>query len=177
MWIWLVNGHNLWIKECIFLCITFFNCYNLENPMFIHAHFFPLKHLNPMFQDYMVKSHYNLTTCPWNRHNQHWVKCIMNNPFVGLGSLGLAVLHFDFDSRWFAWTKRQNVCKGELIHLSIDMCNQVVFETRLPLYPWKLLWVGIVTQFTIYLFIPLCINHIRIIIIYVFCCCRGKHSK
>ena len=49
--------------------------------------FSPCYNPSPMFQDPMDKFHLNLKTCPWKPHNQHWVKCTQNNPFIDLGKL------------------------------------------------------------------------------------------
>jgi hypothetical protein len=39
---------------------------------------------SPMFQDPIDKSHLNLKICPWESHNQYWVKWTQNNPSISL---------------------------------------------------------------------------------------------
>jgi hypothetical protein len=77
----ILGGYNM-----AFMCITSFNFYDLEIQRVVHAHFPPHCSSSSMFWDATRKSHFKLKTCPWKFHNQHWVKCIQNNPFIGLGS-------------------------------------------------------------------------------------------
>jgi hypothetical protein len=44
----------------------------------VHILSLVIAHLACMFQDPTDKSHFNLQTCPWTFHNQHWVKCTQN---------------------------------------------------------------------------------------------------
>ena len=60
-------------KTWYFLCITSFNCYNVEIQRVIYAP--PWNILSFMFQGPIDKSHCSLKTCPWKFHEQHWVKC------------------------------------------------------------------------------------------------------
>ena len=85
MWIWLV--------KCLFGKINMaFSCASLPSVVIILKStklfvliFSPRYSSSPMFQDPRNKSHFNIQTCPWKFHNQHWVNCTQNNPFIGLG--------------------------------------------------------------------------------------------
>ena len=73
------------IKCGIFMWIVSFDCYYLKKPKGCLCPFLPYYSSSPIFQDPTIKSHFNLTTCPWKIHNQYWAKCTQNNPFIGLG--------------------------------------------------------------------------------------------
>ena len=86
IWIWLVKGLFQWIKHGIFLCIISSIAKIWRSQGLFVLNVSPCYSSSPMFQDPTVKSHFDLKTCPWKFHNQHWVKCNQNNPFMGLGS-------------------------------------------------------------------------------------------
>jgi hypothetical protein len=95
MQIRLVEGLSLGIEYGISTCTPSFKSSNMYMYGTIHEHF-PKNRSSPMFQEHIDLSHFKLTTCPCNIHNQHWVKCTQNNPFIGLGSWAMTWA-------WFAW--------------------------------------------------------------------------
>ena len=95
MQIRLVKGLSLGIEYGISTCTPSFKSCNMYMYRTIHEHF-PKHSSSPMFQEHIDLSHFKLMTCPCNIHNQHWVKCTQNNPFISLGSWAMTWA-------WFAW--------------------------------------------------------------------------
>ena len=55
-------------------------------------HFLPASISSPMFQNPTYISRFDLKTCPWKSHKQHWVNCTQMNLFIVLGSESLTIL-------------------------------------------------------------------------------------
>ena len=83
-------GHMSFLgdKAWHFLVHPFLQLVQSKNPKgYLCPFLSPQNNSSPMLHDPREKSHFNLKTCPWKLHNQHWTKWHSKQPFHRLGKL------------------------------------------------------------------------------------------